>query len=72
MLEVVYVKGEPRMAMIVPEVCDRARARDLRNALLDMLDVCLASEDGKDAVSSISLFWVMRLIRELMTDLEKD
>lgn len=70
MLEVVNVKGTPRMAIVVPEICDRERARDLRDGLLDMLEICLATEDGKEAMPSLSVFMVIRLIKELISDLE--
>lgn len=70
MLEIVNVKGTPHMAIIVPELCDRERARDLRDGLLDMLEVCLATEDGKEAMPSLGIFMVLRLIKELVADLE--
>ncbi len=70
MITNVMVNGSPRLAIAVPEICDRERVQDLRDGLLDLLETCFATEDAKEATDSLSLFIVLRFIRELNNDLE--
>ena len=70
MIKYTEVEGHPRLAIVIPGICDMDRIEELRDALFDVVEVNLFDEECKEAVSSSSLFWVMTMIRELTHDLE--
>lgn len=70
MITTAMIEGHPRLALAVPEICDRERVADLRDGLLDILEIVLMNEESKEVVSSLSVFMVIRLVKELNKDLE--
>ena len=72
MITTAFIDGVPRLAIAVPEICNRERLWELREGLLDLMETCLATEDAKEATDSVSIFIVLRFIRELINDLSDD
>lgn len=60
-------------SIAAPEVLqDMESVRDLRDALFQMLEVCLTDDEVKFATPSSSFYVVACLIRELSRDIEAD
>ena len=72
MITTAMILGQPRLALAVPEICTYERVAELRDGLLDILETCLRDEESKEAVNSLSVFMVLRMIRELNRDLDRD
>lgn len=70
MLVPVSLKGHSYLALAIPRINSRADVKILRNALLEMLDMCISDEETKDVTSSRSLNSVLNVIFELTKDLE--
>lgn len=66
----VNCKGKMYLALAIPGITMRSDVKELRNALLDLLDGCLADDDTKDNTPSLSMWLVLRMIVELNKDLE--
>ena len=59
-------------AFSAPEVVfDQSCLEDLRNALFDMLETCLADDDVKYCTPASSFYIVACMIRELTRDIDK-
>ena len=55
MITTAFIDGVPRLAIAVPEICNRERLWELREGLLDLMETCLATEDAKEATDSVSM-----------------
>jgi hypothetical protein len=68
----VPVNTDKRMclALAIPGINCRADVKVLRNALMEMLDVCISDEEIKDVTSSRAMHSVLNVVCELTKDLE--
>lgn len=70
MTGIVLMGNKSRMAIAVPQINSRDMVRRLRDALVDVVTTCIATEDNKDGTDSDSLLLVMYVINELNKDVE--
>jgi len=70
MLIPVVEKGHSCLALAIPGINMRADVKHLRNALLDVIETCLISEDAKECTESRSFAPLFLIINELNRDLE--
>ena len=70
MLTPVTHKGQAYLALAIPQINSRDDVKALRNALLDVVDSCIRSEEIKDVTDSRSLHILLNMIVELNKDLE--
>lgn len=70
MLVPVNINGHSCLALAIPRINTRADVKVLRNALLEMIDVCISDEELKDVTASRSLSSVLNVVCELTNDLE--
>ena len=66
----VNCKGKMYLALAIPGITMRSDVKELRNALLDLLDTTISDEELKDVTSSRSLHAILNVIHELTKDLE--
>ena len=71
MITKIEQNGHKTLAISVPSVTTMGDVRELRDALSDMLESCLASDDGKENTPSMAIYFVLQMIRELTNDIEK-
>lgn len=60
-----------KLAVSFPLLDSMSGVRDLRNALSEVLDSCLSSDETKNNTPSMALWTVLQLVRELSTDIEE-
>ena len=65
MIKTVTVDGKERLAIISKEVGSRNEVTELRRALFDVLESCISSDEVKNLIPSLSLWYVMQLIQAL-------
>lgn len=70
MLAPVTIKGRPYLALAISQINTREDVKDLRDALLEVIDSCLCNEETKDVTGSRSLHILLNMIVELNKDLE--
>lgn len=70
MTGIVLMGNKSRMAIAIPQISTRDMVRRLRDALVDVVTTCIATEDNKDGTDSDSLLLVMYVINELNKDVE--
>lgn len=70
MLVPVNIKGHCCLALAIPRINTRADVKRLRNALIEMVDVCVSDEEIKECTTSLSLHSVLNVVVELNKDLE--
>ena len=70
MLVPVNIGGHSCLALAIPRINTRADVKVLRNALLEMIDVCISDEELKDVTASRSLSSILNVVCELTNDLE--
>ena len=64
MIKFIEVNGYQKPAIIVDCIDDISQVRQLRKSLVNIMEVCLSSEQAKDFARSTSLFILSRLIDE--------
>lgn len=70
MVTPVCIKGTTYLAICSKHIHSRDDLKALRDALLDIIDSCLYSEETKDVTESRSLHILLNMIMELNKDLE--
>lgn len=70
MIVPVNVEGKTCLALAVPSMLSRADFKLLRNAMLDVIETCLISEENKECTESRSFITLLSVVRELNRDLE--
>lgn len=70
MIVPVTANGRPCLALAISRINSRADVKALRDALLDVIDSCLISEETKEVTESKSLHILLNMIVELNKDLE--
>lgn len=70
MVTPVCIKGDSYLAICSKHIHSRDDVKALRDALLDIIDSCLYSEETKDVTESRSLHILLNMIMELNKDLE--
>lgn len=64
MIKYVDVNGHTKPAIVVNCIDDISQVRELRKALIDVMETCLSSDQTKEYTSSTSLWYLTRLIDE--------
>lgn len=70
MITITNIGNVPRMAIAIPQINSRDMVHQLRDALLDVVTTCIATEDNKEATDSSSLLLVLYVIHELNKDVD--
>ena len=70
MIVPVTTNGRPCLALAISRINTRADVKALRDALRDVIDSCLISEETKEVTESKSLHILLNMIVELNKDLE--
>ena len=70
MVTPVNIKGSAYFAIVNPSINSRSDVKAFRDALLDVVDTCLISEETKEVTSCNSLRILLSMIVELNKDLE--
>lgn len=70
MITIANIGNVPRMVIAIPQINSRDMVHQLRDALLDMVTTCIATEDNKEATDSNSLLLVLYVIHELNKDVD--
>ena len=70
MVTPVTINKTPYLALALPQIHSREDVKALRDALLDIIDACLYSEETKEVTESKSLHILLNMIMELNKDLE--
>lgn len=65
MIRKVTVDGKERLAIIAREISSRNEVTELRKALFEVLESCISSDEVKNIISSLSLWYVVQLIQDL-------
>lgn len=71
MITIASINNVPRMAIAIPQINSRDMVQRLRDALLDVITTCIATEDNKEATDSKSLLLVMYVVNELNKDVDE-
>jgi len=67
MIKPVVVDGCTKLAIVVDCIETNDDVRELRNALIDVMETCVSDERSKDITKSTSLWYILRLIDETTT-----
>lgn len=67
MIKPVLVGGRTKLAIVVDCIETSENLRDLREALIDVMETCVAEERAKDITKATSLWYILRLIDETTT-----
>ncbi|MBR1557453.1 MAG: hypothetical protein IJ647_06810 [Prevotella sp.] len=67
MIKPVVVDGRTKLVIVVDCIETNDDVRELRNALIDVMETCVADERSKDITKSMSLWYTLRLIDETTT-----
>lgn len=70
MITIANIGNVPRMVIAIPQINSRDMVHQLRDALLDVVTTCIATEDNKEATDSNSLLLVLYVIHELNKDVD--
>lgn len=70
MITIANIGNVPRMVIAIPQINSRDMVHQLRDALLDVVTTCIATEDNKEATDSSSLLLVLYVIHELNKDVD--
>lgn len=70
MIVPVSVGGHSYLALAIPTMHSRADFKLLRNAMLDVIETCLISEENKECTDSSSFVTLLEIVNELNKDLE--
>lgn len=70
MITPVTVKGRPYLALGLPHINSHEDFKDLRDSLLEVIDLCLSDEESKEVISGYSMHILLRTVVELNKDLE--
>lgn len=70
MITIANIGNVPRMVIAIPQINSRDMVHQLRDALLDVVTTCVATEDNKEATDSNSLLLVLYVIHELNKDVD--
>lgn len=70
MIVPVNVKGHSCLALGIPRINTYADVKELRNALLDIIDTCISDEEMKDVTASRTFSVLLNVACELTRDLE--
>lgn len=71
MITKIEMDGKKVLAISIPSVTNMGDVRELRAALMDMVETCVASDESKDNTPCMAIYFVMQMIRELTSDIEK-
>lgn len=64
MIKFMEVEGQQKPAIIVNAVSGIGDVRELRKALVEIMETCLSDDKTKQFVSALSLWYLTRLIDE--------
>ena len=59
------------LAVAFPPIYDMNAVKDLRDALFEVMEICVSYQDAKDASNPYHLYLLSCLIKELTKDLEQ-
>ena len=68
MIKYVEVNGKQMPAIVLDVVADIADVRELRKALINVMEACVSTETNKQFTKAVSLWFLTRLIDETTID----